>query len=53
MKFFVDNNLPPALARAMHALSEVHGHSVTHLRDTFPAHTADADWIEGLSREGG
>lgn len=53
MKYFVDNNLPPALARALHALSEVHGHSVAHLRDAFPANTADADWIARLSREGG
>lgn len=53
MKFFVDNNLPPALAKALHALSEPYGHSAAHLRDMFPAETADSAWIDALSGESG
>lgn len=53
MKFFVDNNLPPALARALHALSESHGHSVVHLRAKFEPNAKDEDWIKALSSEGG
>ncbi|SIT42012.1 conserved hypothetical protein [Paraburkholderia ribeironis] len=53
MKFFVDNNLPPALAKALHALSEPSDRSVIHLREKFPQDTADSDWIESLSQEGG
>lgn len=53
MKFLVDNNLPPALARALHALSEPEGHSVAPLREKFAPNTNDSDWIEALSHEGG
>lgn len=53
MKFFVDNNLPSALAKALHALSEPSGHSAAHLREKFPQSIADSDWIEALSQEGG
>ena len=52
MKFFLDNNLPPALARALNALSEPEKHSVIHLRDKFPPAVPDTAWIESLSREG-
>lgn len=51
MKFFVDNNLPPCLARALHQLSIEYGHSVTALRDRFPENTPDPVWIEALSAE--
>jgi hypothetical protein len=53
VKFFVDNNLPPALAKALHALSETSDHSVFHLRNKFAQDTADSDWIGSLSQEGG
>jgi hypothetical protein len=53
VKFFVDNNLPPALARALHALSESRGHSVVHLRQKFEQDTKDEAWIKALSTEGG
>ncbi|MHA7681997.1 PIN-like domain-containing protein [Cupriavidus sp. PET2-C1] len=53
MKFFADNNLSPALARALHSLSEPYGHSVAPLRDRFPQDTTDAAWINALSQEGG
>lgn len=52
MKFFIDNNLPLALAHALNALSKPDGHSVFHLKDCYPADTPDADWIDGLSKEG-
>lgn len=52
MKFFVDNNLPPALARALNALSEHERHSVFHLKDKFPQNTTDSTWINTLSKEG-
>ncbi len=53
MKFFVDNNLPPSLARALHALTEPRGHSVVPLRDKFEQNVKDEDWIKALSKEGG
>lgn len=52
MKFFVDNNLPPALARALGALSAQEHHSVVPLRDKFSPDVTDETWIENLSREG-
>lgn len=53
MKFFVDNNLPPALSRALHELSKHDDHEIIHLRDRFPADTSDADWMGALANEGG
>lgn len=53
MKFLVDNNLPPALARALHALSEPGDHAVRHLREKFAPNTRDSDWIEALAQESG
>lgn len=53
MKFFVDNILPPALAKALHALSEPWAHTVVHLRERFSSNTFDSEWIEALSNEGG
>jgi hypothetical protein len=49
VKFFLDNNLPPALARALHELSTPH--EVTHLREKFKADTPDVDWIQALASE--
>lgn len=53
MKFFVDNNLPPPLARAMHALCEPFGHETWHLKQKFSQDAVDPDWIAALSSEGG
>lgn len=56
MKFFFDNNLPPALSRAIDclSLSEWDGrHSVFHLCEKFDRSTADSKWIEVLSNEPG
>lgn len=53
MKFLLDNNLPPALAEALHALSSRENHEVEHLRGKFDGATADADWITTLGQEAG
>jgi hypothetical protein len=53
VKFFIDNNLPPSFAKALHALSESSEHKVVHLREMFVQHTTDSEWIQCLSEEGG
>lgn len=54
MRVLIDNNLPLALARALHELSDNReGVPVTHLRDKFAPTTADIDWINALAAEGG
>jgi predicted nuclease of predicted toxin-antitoxin system len=53
VKFFVDNNLPPALAKALHALSDPWDHGVMHLREKIPQDAHDSVWIDFLSQEGG
>ena len=53
MKFLLDNNLPPLLARALHELSAPEGHTVIHLIEKFPRDTADIEWISVLKEEGG
>jgi len=55
LKFFVDNNLSPALARALHELIHYDSggkHDVVHLRDKFPRTVPDMEWIETLETEG-
>lgn len=52
MKYLIDNNLPPALAHAIHELSSVKGDvEVYALKDKFPTNTLDIDWINTLSSE--
>jgi len=53
VKFFVDNNLPPALAHALRELSKPENHVVLHLKDRFATDTPDVDWIKSLSNEEG
>lgn len=56
MNFFFDNNLPPALAHAVGALSKSAPHSigqVIHLTDRFPRNTGDEAWIGALADEAG
>jgi hypothetical protein len=53
VKFLIDNNLSPHLAKALDALSSPQGHLVAALRDKFPASTPDHEWIEALASEGG
>lgn len=51
MKVVVDENLSPALARALNALF-VGEHEVVHIRDRFGPGVKDAEWIPALSAEG-
>lgn len=55
MKFFFDNNLPPALAHAIKALCDRDPDiaDVVHLRDRFPGDTKDLVWIPALVNEVG
>ena len=53
MKFFVDNNLPPVLAKILDAyLKAQHpdGKAI-HLRERFPQDTPDIEWITELGKE--
>lgn len=52
MKFLLDHNLPPALARALNELSKADGHNVYPLRDRFAPETSDQCWIRVLKAEG-
>lgn len=52
LKFLLDNNLPPALAEALHALSKDDGHTVVHLRSRFSERAPDHEWIAELANEG-
>lgn len=53
MKLFVDNNLPPVLARSLAALF-VDSDEITCHRDKFGAtHINDEEWIRTLGLEGG
>jgi predicted nuclease of predicted toxin-antitoxin system len=54
LKFLLDNNLPPALARALNELTKgawTGEHIVTHLRDKFSENTPDEAWIVSRSEE--
>ena len=50
MRFFIDNNLAPKLAQALHCLVQPE-HEVIHLRALFPQNTNDEDWMRALARE--
>lgn len=52
MNFLFDNNLPPALARAIAALcdSEADVQQVAHLRELFDGSTPDVEWLAALSQ---
>jgi hypothetical protein len=52
LKLFVDNNLPPVLARGLCALFDGE-HEVTCHRDKYgDTHVEDEEWIPALGREG-
>lgn len=51
MKVLVDENLPPALAKALHALFDG-DHEVVHARARFGPNVKDVTWITTLSAEG-
>ena len=48
MTFFLDNNLSPLLAAGLRAFGE----DAQHLRDVFPADTADEVWLPDIGRRG-
>jgi len=52
LRFFLDNNLAPKLARGFHqfVLGE---HEVVHLRDRFSQETPDVEWMQQLADESG
>lgn len=51
MKVFLDHNMSPAIARALHALFDGE-HEVVALSQKFPRTIFDVDWIKALSAEG-
>jgi hypothetical protein len=51
VRVLIDENLPPALAKALQALFEGE-HEVVHLRTRFGPGVKDREWIEKLSAEG-
>jgi len=51
VKVVIDENLPPALARALNALFAGE-HEIIHIRDRFGPNVADERWIGALSQEG-
>lgn len=52
MRFFLDNNLSPRLARALDCLEGDDGCRVTHERERFPCNADDQDWMSVLAGEG-
>ena len=51
MKVMVDENLPPAMAKALAALF-AGKHEVVHLREKFGHAVKDTEWIGALNTEG-
>ena len=52
MRFFLDNNLAPKLARGFHQFV-IGEHEVVHLRDRFEEETPDVEWMQQLAAESG
>ena len=52
VKFFLDNNLSPKIARALHQLLEPE-HEAHHLQNYFPPNTGDTVWVSALAGQGG
>ena len=48
MRFFLDNNLPPKLAKALNCLAEPEA-QVIHLREKFEHSIKDHEWINQLA----
>lgn len=51
MKILVDENLPPALAKALSVIFKGQ-HEVVHLRERFGPGVSDVEWINTLSQDG-
>jgi PIN like domain len=52
VKFFLDNNIAPKIARALNLLLEP-DHSAHHLKDQFAPNTPDEVWMTELGRQSG
>jgi hypothetical protein len=52
VRFFLDNCISKAMARAIGALAAAQGHEVVHLTDRFDAATPDAVWIPQIREDG-
>jgi len=53
LRFLVDNNLAPAIARGLNGFSSYKSDiEVVHLRYKFEASTPDPTWLEALGSEG-
>lgn len=52
MKVLIDENLPPALAKALAALFNGR-HQIQHLRERYGPGVKDVQWIKDLHEEGG
>jgi len=52
LRFFLDNNLAPKLARGFHQFV-IGEHEVVHLRDRFSEETPDVEWMRQLAGESG
>jgi hypothetical protein len=52
VRFFLDNNLSPKVARALgHLLAP--DHTARHLKDEFSASTPDVNWMAELAKQSG
>jgi hypothetical protein len=51
LNFLFDNNLPPAIADALHCLCKKDGHSVDHLRHRYQPSTPDNEWLTDLATD--
>jgi hypothetical protein len=52
LKVLIDENLPPALARALAELF-AGKHRIEHLRERYGPRVKDEDWIKDLNADGG
>lgn len=53
MKALLDHNMPPRLARGLHAIVSADGHEVFALRDRFDVQVTDAEYFTRLGKEPG
>ena len=51
MNFVLDENLPPAFARALEVLAQPDGHVVEHVRSFVASGTGDVEWIKILGAQ--
>lgn len=52
MRFFVDNNISPRIAKALNALEERDRNEVVHLKQKFDQSVSDIQWLSSLGQEG-